>query len=120
MKKILLLASLVLLPVMLTGCTEELDNLSNTLDDSQYVYPDSKDVVVSLEQYNSLSSGMTEEQVWNVLGGKCTNTGTTDIGMGEQYVTISYGCNGNGGIGSNVILMFQGGKLTTMSQIGLK
>ena len=75
---------------------------------------------MSLEEYNNLSSGMTEQQVWDIIGGQCTNTGTTDIGAGDQYVTVSYGCNGNGGVGSNVILMFQGGKLSTMSQIGLK
>lgn len=120
MKKIAFIMAVMLAPLMLTGCTEELEDLSNDLKDAEYVYPDSKDVVVSLEQYNNLSSGMTEQQVWDVIGGKCTNTGTTDIGMGEQYVTVSYGCNGNGGVGSNVILMFQGGTLYTKSQIGLK
>lgn len=63
---------------------------------------------------------MTEDEVWDIIGGVCTNTGTTDLGIGSEYVTISYGCNGNGGIGSNVILMFQGGEHSTFSQIGLK
>ncbi|GEM_PF-1068773 len=120
MKKILFMVALMLTPLMLTGCSEELDDLSKTLDDASYAYPDTKDVVVSLDVFNKLSSGMTEQQVWDIIGGKCTNTGTTDIGMGSQYITVSYGCNGNGGIGSNVILMFQGGKLSTMSQIGLE
>ena len=120
MKKKILMISLVLGSFMLTGCSEELENLSNNVKDSDYVYPDSKDVVVSLENYNKLASGMTEQQVWDIIGGKCTNTGTTDIGIGEEYITVSYGCNGNGSVGSNVILMFQGGKLSTMSQIGLK
>ena len=120
MKKIFFVVTLMLLPLMLTGCSEELDDLSKTLDDANYAYPDSKDVIVTLDAYNKLSSGMTEQQVWDVIGGKCTNTGTTDLGMGSQYVTVSYGCNGNGGVGSNVLLMFQDGKLSTMSQIGLK
>ena len=51
---------------------------------------------------------MTEDEIWNIIGGVCTNTGT------------SYGCNGNGEIGSNVILMFQGGELSTFSQIDLE
>lgn len=113
MKKIILICILMIVPMLLTGCTEE-------LDDIEYAYPDSKAVVVDLEKYNKLSSGMTEKQVWDILGGECTNTGTTDLGMGSEYVTKSYGCNGNGGIGSNVVLMFQGGKLMTMSQIDLK
>lgn len=84
------------------------------------IYPDSKDVTVTLEEFNKLKSGMTESEVWDIIGGKCTNTGTTDLGIGSEYVTVSYGCNGNGSVGANVILMFQGGKLNTMSQTGLK
>lgn len=120
MKKMVFLVALMLVPLMLTGCTEELENLENELDEAQYVYPDSKDVIVTLDEYNQLKSGMTEQQVWDIIGGQCTNTGTTDLGIGDQYVTVSYGCNGNGSIGANVILMFQGGKLSTMSQTGLK
>ena len=120
MKKLLLLLTITLVIFTLTGCTEEFENLSDELDDVQYVYPDSKDVIVTLDEYNQLKSGMTESKVWSIIGGKCTNTGTTDLGIGSQYVTVSYGCNGNGTIGANVILMFQGGKLSTMSQTGLK
>lgn len=120
MKKIFFVLALMLVPLVLTGCTEELEDLSNELEDIDYVYPDSKDVVVTLDEYNQLSSGMTEQQVWDIIGGQCTNTGTTDLGIGAQYVSVSYGCNGNGGVGSNVVLMFQGGNLSTMSQIGLK
>ncbi len=120
MKKIFFSLTLMLVPLMLTGCTEELEDLSNEVEDIEYVYPDSKDVVVTLDEYNQLSSGMTEQQVWDIIGGQCTNTGTTDLGIGDQYVTVSYGCNGNGRVGANVVLMFQGGKLSTMSQAGLK
>lgn len=105
---------------MLSGCTEELEDLVNDLDDAQYVYPENKDVVVTLEEYDKLETGMSEQEVWDIVGGKCTNTGETDLGMGDKYVTVSYGCNGNGTVGSNVVLMFQGGKLYTKSQIGLK
>ena len=120
MKKIFFIISLLIFTPLFTGCTEDLETLSHEIDDSQYVYPDSKDVSVTLEEYNNLKSGMTEKQVWEIIGGKCTNTGTTDLGIGKEYVTISYGCNGNGTLGANVILMFQGGKLSTMSQTGLK
>ena len=120
MKKILSIFLILIISFVLTGCTEELEDLSNELDETQYVYPDSKDVTVTLDEYNQLKSGMTESEVWEIIGGQCTNTGTTDMGIGNQYVTVSYGCNGNGSLGANVILMFQGGKLTTMSQTGLK
>ncbi len=120
MKRFLFVTTFVTLSIILTGCTEELENISNEIDDVQYVYPDSKDVIVTLDEYNRLKSGMSENEVWDIIGGQCTNTGTTDLGIGSQYVTISYGCNGKGSIGSNVILMFQGGKLNIMSQTGLK
>lgn len=113
MKKSMLLIVLSSVILISTGCSEELDELN-------YAYPESKDTIVTLEEYNQLKTGMTEQEVWDVIGGKCTNTGTTDIGIGEEYITVSYGCNGNGSVGSNVILMFQGGKLSTMSQIDLK
>ena len=58
--------------------------------------------------------------IYNIIGGQCTKTGTTDIGADSQYVTVSYGCNGNGSVGANVILMFQGGTLNVMSQRGLR
>lgn len=116
MKKYFLILGLLCV-LTISGCSED---ISDKLEDTQYVYPDSKDVIVTLDEYKQLKSGMTEQEVWDIIGGKCTNTGTTDLGIGEQYITISYGCNGNGNTGSNVILMFQGGKLNTMSQIGLK
>lgn len=120
MKKILLTLILLLSTLFFCGCTKDLKNISNNLEELDYVYPDSKEVVVSLEEYNKLKTGMSEKEVWDIIGGQCTNTGTTDLGIGEQYKTASYGCNGNGGIGSNVVLMFQGGKLSTMSQLDLK
>lgn len=67
---------------MLSGCTEELEDLANDLYDAQYVYPENKDVVVTLEEYDKLETGMSEQEVWDIVGGKCTNTGETDLGMG--------------------------------------
>ena len=116
----LLLFLLLITTFILTGCSDEFENFSSNLADSQYVYPDSKDVIVTMDEYNQLKSGLTEKEVWSIVGGQCTKTGTTDLGIGSKYITVTYGCNGNGSIGSNVVLMFQGGKLSTMSQVGLK
>ena len=114
-KNLLLMLGMLSL-LAFTGCAEQNDSI----DDISYVYPDSKDVIVTLDEFNNLQSGMSEDEVWDIIGGKCTNTGTTDMGIGDEYVTVSYGCNGNGSIGANVILMVQGGKLVTMNQTGLK
>lgn len=37
MKKIFVLLSLLLVPLVLTGCTEELENLEKDLEDVQYI-----------------------------------------------------------------------------------
>lgn len=127
MRKILSIICLLLCLGLLSGCGEEINDLNNSLndlneelEDASYAYPDSKDVIITLDEFNQLESGMTEQEVWDIIGGQCTNTGTTDMGIGDEYVTISYGCNGNGSIGANVLLMFQGGELTTFSQHGLE
>lgn len=123
MKKKYFLLILMLILFNTTGCAKELKELKelqDDLDDIEYVYPDNKDVVVTLEEYNKLVSGMTEQEVWNIIGGECTNLSTTDLGIGQQYITSSYGCNGNGYVGSNVALIFQGGKLKSLAQIGLR
>lgn len=113
----------MLILINTTGCAKELkelEKLQDDLEDIEYVYPDNKDVVVTLDEYNKLSSGMSEQEVWDIIGGKCTNLGTTDLGIGQQYITSSYGCNGNGVVGSNVSLIFQGGKLKSLAQVGLR
>ena len=113
MKNVLLSITAILVCFSLTGCTEELENIT-------YPYPDSKEILVTLEEFNEIQTGMTEQEVWDIIGGQCTNTGTTDVGIGEKYVTVTYGCNGDGKTGANVILMFQGQKLTSKTQVGLK
>ena len=113
MRKSLKLLMAVLVAGIATGC-------SSSIDDITYPYPDSKDTMVTLEEFNQLENGMTEDEVWEIIGGKCTLTGETAIGDYEEYATISYGCNGDGQTGANVILMFQGGELTTKTQAGLK
>ena len=94
--------------VAMTGC------------DSYYAYPDSKDTIVTLEEFNQLETGMTEEEVWDIIGGECTLDAETSIDGLEEYKTVSYGCNGKGSTGANVQLIFQGGKLDTKVQVGLK
>ena len=112
MKKICLgvFAALFIMNTM-TGCD------SSSL---VYPYPDSKDTIVTLEEFNQLETGMTEDEVWNIIGGKCTLEGETAIDGLEEYKTVTYGCNGKGTTGANVQLMFQGGKLSTKAQAGLK
>lgn len=118
---------IIILLIVIGICTLSIINArgwfgkeSNFLNENTYAYPDSKNTIVTLSKYNLLDTGMTEQEVWDIIGGKCTNTGTTDIGAGDEFITITYGCNGKGRVGANVILIFQGGKLYSKSQAGLQ
>ena len=111
MKKILSLVLVGAIGFVITGC--------DTVDDVKYAYPDSKEVVVDLETYNKLENGMTEAEVWDITGGKCTLSSESGT-KGEQYYVAIYGCNGKGKTGANVLLTFSGDKLNSKTQAGLK
>ena len=117
MKKICLLLVMGFGLFLFTGCTD-------TVDDIIYPYPDSKDVKISLAQYNQIENGMTTSEVWDILGGKCTETSNSKIegipGVMDDIETILYGCNGSGSVGANAILTFKKDKLTLKAQHGLK
>lgn len=117
MKNILKLSSVLVCIICLTACG---NSLKLNIDETTYPYPDSKDTLVTMSEYKELNTGMTEKEVWDIIGGECTKTSTTDVGSGEEYITTSYGCNGSGSEGATVILMFLGGKLSTLTQVGLQ
>lgn len=74
---------------------------------------------ISLAEFKEIKNGMSYEEVVKIVGGE----GEVQSEVGEesdQYYTVAYSFQGEKGFGSNVILMFQGGKLNTKSQAGLK
>jgi hypothetical protein len=74
---------------------------------------------VSLAEFNKISNGMTYSQVTSILGGE--GNLQSEVGdAGTQFHTVSYGYDGEGSMGANAILMFQGGKLNMKTQFGLK
>lgn len=115
MKKNLILILLLVL-IFSTGCSDSIVEL----EDITYPYPDTKDLLVTLDNFEKISTGMSLDEVWEVVGGVCSSIGVVDSGLGDEYISESYGCNGDGSIGANVLLTFQGGKLVTKVQSGLK
>lgn len=74
---------------------------------------------MSLSEFNQISNGMTYSQVTSIVGGE----GNLQSEMGDPgtaFHTVSYGYDGEGSMGANAILMFQGGKLEMKSQAGLR
>jgi len=74
---------------------------------------------ITLSEFNQISNGMTYAQVSSIVGGE--GNLQSELGeVGTQFHTVGYGYDGEGSMGANAILMFQGGKLSMKSQHGLK
>lgn len=119
MKKLLLL----IIPIfMLVGCgeTDELNNIKKPEPEEKinYTYPESN-VVITTELYDQIENGMSEEQVWQLLGDKCSLHGEAGDKGTEGYI-VGYGCNAAGNDGATVQLAFQGNKLVSKVQFGLE
>ena len=75
---------------------------------------------ISLEEFNKIETGMTYEQVCNIIGGKGTLNSSVDLDMGDEYKTEMYSWTGDGTIGANANITFQGGKVMSKAQFGLR
>ena len=74
---------------------------------------------MSMAEFEQLKSGMTYEEAVKIIGGK----GEVLSESGEEgtdFYTVMYMWDGEGEFGANSNIMFQGGKLNTKSQFGLK
>ena len=89
--------------------TTSITTTSSTADDSEKI---------TLAQFEQVKNGMTYEEVSAIIGKgtKLAETGTP----GDSLYTVSYSYKGKGAIGANAIVLFQGNKLITKSQAGLK
>lgn len=75
---------------------------------------------ISKDEFNSISTGMTYDEVVEIIGSEGEVMSEVDLGMGEEFKTSMYFWEGEGSIGANANITFQGGKVTAKAQIGLK
>nr|WP_197714766.1 hypothetical protein [Maliibacterium massiliense] len=81
--------------------------------------PAANAATITLAEFNQLQNGMTYEQACAIIGGEgnlLAESGTP----GTAAHTVMYTWSGEGGIGANANAMFQGGKLMSKAQLGLK
>ncbi len=74
---------------------------------------------VSKAEFDQIKSGMTYEQVKEIIGGEgevISESGNP----GDQFHTVMYQYEGEGELGANASFTFQGGKLVNKAQFGLK
>ena len=115
MKKIVVLFLIIVLSLSLCGCITPNEILKGT--DADII---NSEATISLEEFNKIETGMTYQQVCEIVGGEGTLGSSVDIGVGEEYKTEIYQWTGDGSIGANANVTFQGGKSVSKAQIGLK
>lgn len=101
--------------------------VSSPLDATQQngqLEPPKKEIVenpstINLSEFNRLKMGISYDQATDIIGGygEVLSEGETE---GTPFHTIIYQYEGEGSLGANANLMFQGGKLTNKAQYGLK
>lgn len=74
---------------------------------------------INMAEFEQIKSGMTYEEVTVIIGGpgEVLSEGGT---KGDAAYTIMYQYKGEGDLGANANMMFQGNKLTNKAQMGLK
>ena len=78
------------------------------------------DTKISLEEFNQIETGMSYEEVVEIGGGEGTVLSESDITGDGQYKTTIYSWDGNGMLGANANVTFQGGKVISKAQFGLE
>ena len=74
--------------------------------------------IITLEEFNQIQTGMAYQEVVNIIGSEGVLNSEVSVGD-EQYDTQLYTWYGSG-LGANANISFQGGKVISKAQIGLK
>ncbi|MEE0947074.1 MAG: hypothetical protein U0M42_09695 [Acutalibacteraceae bacterium] len=115
MKKIFIVCLVMVISVSLCSCGTPNDIIKGTGADVI-----NSEASISLEEFNKIETGMTYQQVCDIIGGEGTLGSSVDVGIGEEYKTEIYQWTGDGSIGANANVSFQGGKVVSKAQMGLK
>ena len=96
--------------VQQTSTNPSNSNSSSTVNDEK----------ITLEEFNKIETGMSYEEVVEIIGGEGTVLSESDITGDGQYKTTIYSWDGNGMLGANANVTFQGGKVISKAQFGLE
>lgn len=88
------------------------DTISDEVSDT------SSEDKITLKKFNKIKTGMTYEQVVEIIGEEGTTLSEVDITGDEEYHTVTYYWYAEDGI-SNANVTIQGGKVISKAQIGL-
>lgn len=74
---------------------------------------------ITLEEFEAVKTGMSYDEVVAIIGGDGIASSEVDLGVGNEYKTAMYIWDGEGSLGANANITFQGGKVVSKAQIGL-
>ena len=75
---------------------------------------------ISLAEFEAIQTGMEYQEVFDIIGGRGTMLSEVDMGLGDEYYTVMYQWEGEGSLGANATVTFQGGVVTSKAQFGLE
>ena len=112
MKKTVILLLIIVLNLSLCSCGN-----ANKLIRGSNADVINSSASMSLNEFNQIETGMTYEEVCEIVGGEGTLSSSVDLG---EYKTEMYMWTGDGTIGANANVTFQQGKVISKSQLGLQ
>ena len=75
---------------------------------------------ISLEEFEQIKTGMSYQEVFDLVGSRGEPLSEADLGLGDDYYTAIYSWDGEGSLGANASVTFQGGYVTSKAQAGLE
>ena len=75
---------------------------------------------ISLEEFEQIQTGMSYQEVFDLVGSRGELLSEADLGLGDEYYTAIYSWDGEGSLGANASVTFQGGYVTSKAQAGLE
>ena len=75
---------------------------------------------ISLEEFEQIQTGMSYQEVFDLVGSRGELLSEVDLGLGNEYYTAIYSWDGEGALGANASVTFQGGYVTSKAQAGLE
>lgn len=88
--------------------------------DAVPAYEEDNPPTITMAEYNQIETGMTYFQVCDIIGGSGELLSEVDMGMGFEYATEMYMWEGEGIVGANANVTFQGSKVIAKAQFGLE
>ncbi len=115
---ILIVLFIIILSTVVGGNKENVPTNAPTNDSTNTNMVKKEEEKITLEKFNKIETGMTYEQVVEIIGEEGTVLSESNVLNDEKYHTIMYSWKAKNQI-ANANVTFQGGKVISKAQMGL-